>query len=363
MSRAVPTRAVQDAVGSTLRAAGHPEPTGWRRLSEEARHDLWRVSCGKQPMVVKVYRQQVDRYFHHRWRREERALDLVARHAPGLAPRPHGALLVPGAWAALAMDDLEAPSLADRLPQAKEAVRAELLELALAALRRFREVTGRFAGMFRALAYQSDLDRITRATLQRRYAIAIARLRDPQADPAPDADPSKLAPEAAWRAIDAGLIRPLLRGPRRVIHNGFSPLNLIDRGGRMAVVDWETIGVAVPEFDLADLLTFPAWRLAPEDMEARAAAAAGRPGDPARASPQRFWAAAAERSLTYAATSYAREARYAAGGRPELATGYAQRRAAYLATFAAALLRADLPAADRRQVAESIPEPTVAEET
>ena len=53
---------------------------------------------GPASRIVKVYRPDVDRYYHHRWRREERALDLLSRQAPGLAPRPHRALLAPNAW-------------------------------------------------------------------------------------------------------------------------------------------------------------------------------------------------------------------------------------------------------------------------
>ena len=80
--------------------------------------------------------------------------------------------------------------------------------------------------MLRALAYQSDLDRITRRTLERRYASAFVRLPDPTASPAPTASPRRTAPAAPWDLVDT-LIKPLLSSPRRIVHNGFSPLNLI----------------------------------------------------------------------------------------------------------------------------------------
>ena len=84
---------------------------------------------------------------------------------------------MPGAWAALAMDDLGASALADRLAAATERERRVWLGLSLDALRRFEALTSKFAGMFRALAYQSDLDRITAKTLRQRYANALTRLQ------------------------------------------------------------------------------------------------------------------------------------------------------------------------------------------
>ena len=159
-------------------------------------------------------------------------------------------------------------SLADGLacPRRTRNEPRALRTAALHAYRRFHSVTQRFGPMLRALAHQSDLDRITRRTLERRYASAFVRLPDPTASPAPTASPRRTAPAAPWDLVDT-LIKPLLSSPRRIVHNGFSPLNLIWNDDRLVVIDWETLAVAPPEIDFADLLTFPDWD-APERMAA-----------------------------------------------------------------------------------------------
>jgi hypothetical protein len=350
MSGDVPDAEVARAVASLLAAGGSGAPSAWTRATKNARHELWRVQCGDTTSIVKVYRRRADVYFQHRWRREERALDLAARHAPGLGPRVQGALLVPDAWAVLVLEDLGAPSLAEHLASATDVERRQLLDLALQALHTFRALVQRHSGLFRALANQSDLDRLTRGTIRRRYAIALARLRQPTIRLSPTDRPRSIAPDAPWQIIDAELITPLVQAPRRVIHNGFSPLNLIESSGRMRVLDWETLAIAAPQFDLADLLTFPAWGLEPAALGAIARAATAHDGAAADAGETVFWLAAAERALTYAATLGARAARATATGEAQMDDTSASRRAAYLATFRLALERAGVPARSRRRV-------------
>ena len=276
-------------------------------------------------------------------------MDLLSRQAPGLAPEPHGALLAPDAFAAVAMEDLGADSLADRLESAEADERVSLLDGAVEALAGFRDAASRHQGMLRALAYQSDLDRITRDTLRRRLAIAAARLGDPLTSPEPDAAPRALVPNLPWRDLEAGVVSPLVRAPRRVVHNGFSPLNLMRRpDGRLAVIDWETLAVASPSLDAADLLTFPSFALSADAIEDQAAQLAGE-SDTA-GSLQVFWAAAAERSLTYAATAAVRERRGQAASQGERASTYAARRQWYLRIFAEAVERLDLDAGARRRI-------------
>ena len=262
MSAPVENDGLHTGLSAILAASGEGGPWSWHAVAADARHQIWRLRAGAASLIVKVYRPDVDRFYHHRWRREERALDLLSRQAPGLVPRPHGALLAPDAFAAVAMEDLGVESLAERLETADAGERADLLEHAVGALAAFRDVASRHQGMLRALAYQSDLDRITRDTLRRRLAIATARLGDPSTTPEPDAAPRTLAPDLPWRDLEAGIVRPLVRAPRRVVHNGFSPLNLMRRpDGRLAVIDWETLAVAAPALDAADLLTFPGFHL------------------------------------------------------------------------------------------------------
>ena len=230
----------------------------WRPMSTDGRHRLWLVESQPNPVVVKGYLPEIDVYCAHRWRREERALDLLHRYAPGLAPQPLAAAHAPGQWAALAMQHVGRRSLADGLTTASDSKRDQALHAALHAYGRFQEITAQFGPMLRALAYQSDLDRITRRTLERRYASAFVRLPDPTASPAPTASPRRTAPNAPWDLVDT-LVQPLIHSPRRIVHNGFSPLNLIWNDDRLVVIDWETLAVAPPEIDFADLLTFPGW--------------------------------------------------------------------------------------------------------
>ncbi|MCY3782353.1 MAG: aminoglycoside phosphotransferase family protein [Chloroflexi bacterium] len=344
---------LRSGLRAILAARGQAGPWTWRAVAADARHEIWRLRAGAASLIVKVYRPGADRYYHHRWRREERALDLLSRQAPGLAPEPHGALLASDAFAAVAMEDLGSESLAQVLERADSDERASLLARAVEALAAFRDVASRHQGMLRALAYQSDLDRITRDTLRRRLAIAAVRLRDPLTAPEPDAAPRALAPGLPWRDLEAGIVRLLVRAPRRVVHNGFSPLNLMPRpDGRLAVIDWETLAAAAPALDAADLLTFPSFGLsanAIEDEAARLADASDAAGPI-----QVFWAAAAERSLTYAATAAVRERRAQAASQSDRASTYAARRRWYLGIFDDALERLHLDDAARRRIRDAL---------
>ncbi|MDE2902835.1 MAG: phosphotransferase [Chloroflexota bacterium] len=314
----------------------------WRPLATDGRHRMWLVAIQPHPLVVKGYLPEIDIYYAHRWRREERALDLLHRYAPGLAPQPLAAAHAPGQWAALAMQHVGHRTLAVGLPAASDSERDQALNTALHAYGRFQEITAKFGPMLRALAHQSDLDRITRRTLERRYASAFVRLPDPTASPAPTDSPRRTAPNAPWDLLNS-LIRPLLHSPRRIVHNGFSPLNLIWNDDRLVVIDWETLAVAPPEIDFADLLTFPGWG-SPDRMAHRSAAVIADH----RLRLDTFWAAAAERSLTYAATAHVRSHRLRTTN-PTLADAYQQRLPVYLDWFhlAAAELIRDQAARDR----------------
>ena len=331
-----------DGLRQAISAGLSDSSAPWRPMATDGRHRMWLVDAQPLPVVVKGYLPNIDVYYAHRWRREERALDLLHRYAPGLAPQPLAAAHAPGQWAALTMQHVGDRSLADSLPTESEGDRSQALHAALDAYHRFQEVTGHLGPMFRALAFQSDLDRITRRTLERRYAAAFIRLHDPTAAPAPTASPRRTAPDAPWDLVEA-LIKPLLSSPRRVIHNGFSPLNLIWNADRLVVIDWETLAVAPPEIDFADLLTFPDWDT-PDRMAHRSAALIADQ----HLRLDTFWAAAAERSLTYAATAHVRSRRLRTANR-DLADTYEQRLPRYLDWFhlAAAELISDSASRNR----------------
>ncbi len=338
----MPDPDVPAPLGTAITAGLGDASAHWRPLATDGRHRMWLVATQPHSVVVKGYLPEIDIYYAHRWRREERALDLLHRYAPGLAPQPLAAAHAPGQWAALAMQHVGHRSLADGLLAPSNSEGTEALDAALDAYRRFQSITDQFGPMLRALAYQSDLDRITRRTLERRYASAFVRLPDPSASPAPTASPRRTAPNAPWDLLDS-LIRPLLNSPRRIVHNGFSPLNLIWNDDRLVVIDWETLAVAPPEIDFADLLTFPGWG-SPDRMAHRSAAVIADHG----LRLDTFWAAAAERSLTYAATAHVRGHRLQSAN-PTLARTYRERLPRYLEWFqlAAAQLIPDPTTRDR----------------
>ena len=341
--------ALRASVEAALAATSSPTAWNWDRMAADARHAIWQISFGDYSLIVKVYHPKSDRYYQHRWRREERSLDLLERVAPGLTPRLHAAVLAPGAFAAVAMENLGTESLATRLERVGSSERIQWLHRALSVLADFRQAAAHQQGMLRALAFQSDLDRITRNTVERRLAIAIARLRDPTQTIEPNASPRRLGLGLPWQDLDAGIVTPLIHAPRRVVHNGFSPLNLIARpDDRLAVIDWETLAVAAPAVDAADLLTFPGFRLEPEaiDEHARGTTLNGS----GTSESHEFWAAAAERSLTYAATAAVREKRTSKFANPD----YPARRRWYLSMFGDALKRLSLDSAAQRRIRDAV---------
>ena len=298
----------------------------WERLATDSRHQIWYIQAEPAAIIVKAYLPNIDPYYAHRWRREERALDLLNRHAPGLAPEPLAAVYASKRWAALAMQHVGDVTLANTLAAHNVRSHPQELEAALATLEQMRETTTRLRSMFRTLVYESDLDRITRSTLERRYAAAFVRMNDPNAQPEPTSRPRQIAPNAPWDLLGP-LMTPLIKTPRDVIHNGFSPLNLVWNQNRLVIIDWETLAVAAAEIDLADLVTFPAWG-EPCVMVERSRELIGN----LELRPQAFWAAATERSLTYAATSNVRINRLKSRD-PKLSSIYEQRLPAYFEWF------------------------------
>lgn len=326
MTKTEPHPDLRDAITFGLQSNVEKVSQEWESLSTDSRHQIWRVRAEPEAIIVKAYLPDVDRYYAHRWRREERALDLLNRHAPGLAPQPLTAVHASNRWAALAMQHVGETTLANTLSQPNVRSHHEQLDAALATLGQMRETTAHLRSMFRALVYESDLDRITRSTLERRYAAAFVRMNNPTAQLDPTSRPRQIAPNAPWDLLSP-LIKPLIRNPRDVIHNGFSPLNLMWNQNRLSIIDWETLAIAAAEIDLADLLTFPAWG-EPHAMVERSHELI----DDLGLRPEAFWAAATERSLTYAATSNVRINRLKKQD-PKLSSIYEQRLPAYFEWF------------------------------
>ena len=100
MTKTEPHPDLRDAITFGLQSNVEKVSQEWESLSTDSRHQIWRVRAEPEAIIVKAYLPDVDRYYAHRWRREERALDLLNRHAPGLAPQPLTAVHASNRWAA-----------------------------------------------------------------------------------------------------------------------------------------------------------------------------------------------------------------------------------------------------------------------
>ena len=319
------------------------EAVDWAVVTPESRHSIWRlkvpdVVAAPRSYVVKSYHHQSDRYFDHRFRREERILDLAGRYAPGLAPLVHGGAIVEGHSAYLVLEDLGDRPLHVDLDGTDLEGRMRRLRQSVDLLARFHRLTDEYSGIFRAICQNSILDRVNSRTLAKRFEIAIDRL----AAGLPNREMATI--RAQYRQH---VIRPLLSGSPRVIHNSFSPLNLcVLDDGSLRILDMETIAVGPAELDLAELLIYPGPDIGDGEHELKArydgAVAAGEPDAD---SGLRLQQAAIVRALDYAGTLSSRRRRFHEEGMADLAGIQDERRVAYLRAALDRARRINLPAA------------------
>jgi aminoglycoside phosphotransferase (APT) family kinase protein len=164
----------------------------------------------------------------------------------------------------------------------------------------------------RRTAMAISLDRISAATLAQRLRIASMRLlgREPEA-----------ALLAEYRAFTA----PLLCAPKAMIHNSMSPLNIaVAPDGGLRAIDWETLTLASPLWDWAEMLRAP--YNAPSLDET---ASLVRRLFPADDTIDMFRRAVLSRHLDSLATVVQRRRLYEAEGRADRAAEYARRAAFY----------------------------------
>ncbi|HJO07419.1 MAG TPA: phosphotransferase [Chloroflexota bacterium] len=303
-----------------------PVEMDWSLVTPESRHSIWRLVLperdGNAPSyVVKSYHEQADEYFDHRFRREERVLDLLGRYALGVAPRSFGGRIISGHSAFLILEDLGDRPLHYHLDGADPAARRELLGSGVDLLARFHRVADEYSGIFRAVCRSSILDRVNAATLLRRFDIAVGRLGG-------DGGRALGRVRAAFREE---VIRPLMQGPGRVIHNSFSPLNICTvADGSQRIVDMETMSIGPAELDLAELLIYPGGGGDLQDeIVARYVTEMG-PQSAAPDSGRRLQLAAMTRALDYAGTLATRRQRFAEAGLEDLAGAQERRCAEYL---------------------------------
>ncbi len=302
----------------------------WELVTPESRHRLWRLRLpastpGPKSYVVKYYHHATDRHFDHRFRREERALNLLGRLAPGLVPTIHGGCITEGHSAFLVLEDLGDVTLHVELEASPPEARRRLMIRAIDSLAVLHRQTDRHAPSFRALCYSANLDRITSRTMMARFAIALERCAAPN---------GRLPLSAAERNAEfhRAVVAPLLKSRRRVIHGSYSPLNLcVSETGHATIVDFETLSTGPAEMDLSELLSYPLVDLGRDEASFvnRYARSAGRV-DPNSGFQTRVHLAAVARCIDYAGTLTLRRAKFEREGHHELAMVQLHRRNLYV---------------------------------
>ncbi|MDP6508516.1 MAG: phosphotransferase [Chloroflexota bacterium] len=302
-----------------------PEEMEWSVVTPESRHSIWRLALPERSgnaasYVVKSYHEQADEYFDHRFRREERVLDLLGRYAPGLAPRAYGGRIIAGHSACLILEDLgDRPLHHDLYRSAVE--RRRLLGRSVDLLARFHRVVDEYSGIFRAVCRSSVLDRVNAATLLRRFDIAVGRL----------GGEGGRAPGTVRAAFRKEVIRPLLQAPGRVIHNSFSPLNICTvADGSQRIVDMETVSIGPAELDLAELMIYPGGDVGLQaELTEQYLGEMGIDGE-LPGGTQGLNLAAVTRALDYAGTLATRRQRFAQAGLADLGLAQERRCGEYL---------------------------------
>ena len=253
-------------LGSEFR---HARWLGVTPVALRSRNHIYRLELRDAPqtrLILKLVRQEADPFWQHHLRREHWLLELLQRFWPDGSPRPHAAAFGQG-WGLLVMEDVGELSLAEALGRsvpdapadpALDGGRASSLLLPtlerLAALHAMLRTQHR---VFYRVCQSVELDRVSAASLLSRIRVAQGRFGSTERRSGTDIS----LPPGVLRQYCDRVLRPLLAAPRQMIHNSLSPLNVII-GPPPRFVDWETMAYAAPEFDLADLLRFPATDLA-----------------------------------------------------------------------------------------------------
>lgn len=293
-----------------------------RPLGAESRNAVARVTLdGGERAILKFYDPATDPHAANRFRREEKILALLKDAAPPVAPRALGGFLPASGPAMLLMEDAGEASLADALLDGR-ARWDEAVEF----LTRLHAEMARRHGPLLATAMAVELDRVSAHTLARRFEIATRRVlgREP-------------APEATGALVE--FLSPVLDAPGAMIHNSMSPLNIVVGPDGLRAIDWETLTLASPLWDWAELLRAPYRPMALDAAEQTVAAALRDNGAIGL-----YRRAVLSRHMDSLGTVVLRRRLYEDEGRPERAAEYARRAAFYAEDMENILERAQPPA-------------------
>lgn len=252
----------------------HWRVTGVQRVGMETRNPVYRLwtADSAQTKLVKWFLPELDAYFDSRYRREEKVLWLLNHWFRNQAPELYGGIITSSS-AVLVEQHLGEQALDILLEHARD--EAERFSIALQGvefLAHFHQVCQSHYTAFYRTCYSVELDRLNHRTYLNRAKIAIGRLlllhdlladRIPVAQAAHASEPGLkiLASERCggdfFQWYSARVIAPLVRAPRQIVHNSFSPFHLILKDDHLYLIDFETMSVGAAQVDLAEFIGAP----------------------------------------------------------------------------------------------------------
>lgn len=284
-------------------------------MSTESRNSLWRVTLDGpvSRAILKAYDPATDPHAANRFRREEKVLTLLATAQEPVAPRVLAGMIAPSAPSLLLMEDAGNMTLADALMEMGPGVWTE----AVAFAKRLHGEMARIRHPLFRTAMAISLDRISTPVLVTRFRIAAQRLVNRE------------TPYGIRREY-RDLMTPMRTAHKAMIHNSLSPLNIVLGDSGWRAVDWETLTLASPVWDWAELLRSPFCPLSyAESLDIAVEATGDEAG--------LFHRAVLSRCLDSLATVTLRGRRCHDENNPERAMEYARRSACYRADIREAM--------------------------
>lgn len=347
-----------------------------------SRNLLYRIRLGSggghsMNAVIKWYLPELDRFFEHRFRREEKLLALLDRWFTQRVPRVYGGIIVPNRYGLLVMEDLGKDQLEKLFQEGDSSQRQQLLSQAVDLLSELHAVTSRYYTQFHRIIYSVELDRLTSRTYARKLRIALNRMlnlyrflngQSHELGNGGDTQAPRLEElglQLEWHSVrdsfEATTIRALISSPKNIIHNSYAPSHLLLHEGKLKVLDFETMTVGAAQVDLAEFLRFPSLGL--NAAEVHSGLRQYYDNLPAKYTHQGFeqfehvfWCANISRSLDYAGTLARRCVKYQLSGEPQEAQAALTRSRAYLEELLLSYqqLPAGYQAAPVRELAETL---------
>lgn len=244
-----------------------------KRINGSSRNPVYRLS-GEQNIwsfIAKFYLPGADPFYDSRFRREEKVLTLLNKWYSEHVPRIHGGIITQ-TYGVILQENMGDASLDDLLRRAATPdVAYHMAETAVDLLVGFHSVCMEHFDIFNRTIRSVDLDRLTMRTLVRRACIALGRLalmgrfRTSTFSSSDIRDLSsstverlgmELVGREFFRIYHQEIIHPLMKAPRQIIHNSFSPFHLVF-DARFTIIDFETMSLGPAQVDLAELLGAP----------------------------------------------------------------------------------------------------------